>query len=182
MKKNCEKERNNKLLVKYLNETTKEIMNMQEVLQALTHLIQQSSNDYNEQSKELEKGKIYAQNLIISQKQFLKHAVHETNTPLSIIMGNIEMFEMQHGKNKFLSNIEVALKNVSSIYDDLSYLIKKDQIEYEAVHEIDLVDFVRSRIDFFSQSAIKFKSNFNFKASTEECIILNFNETKTYKE
>ena len=145
-------------------------------LQALTHLIQQSSNDYNEQSKELEKGKVYAQNLLNSQKQFLKHAVHETNTPLSIIMGNIEMFEIQHGKNKFLSNIEVALKNVSSIYDDLSYLIKKDQV-HEAEHEINLVDFVRSRIDFFSQSAIKFKSTFNFKASTEE-IIINFNETK----
>ncbi|QKJ21924.1 FIST sensor-containing two-component system histidine kinase [Poseidonibacter lekithochrous] len=157
------------------NETTS-ISEHARSLQALTHLIQQSSNDYNDQSKELEKGKIYAQNLLNSQKQFLKHAVHETNTPLSIIMGNIEMFEIQHGKNKFLSNIEVALKNVSSIYDDLSYLIKKDQVN-EAVHEIDLVDFVRSRIDFFSQSAIKFKSTFNFKASNDE-IIINFNETK----
>jgi len=145
-------------------------------LQALTHLIQQSSEDYSRQSKELEEGKVYAQNLVASQKQFLKHAVHETNTPLSIIMGNIEMFEMEHGKNKFLSNIEVAMKNVSSIYDDLSYLIKKDQIN-EATHMINLVDFVRSRIDFFSQSAIKFKSNFNFKAQIDE-ILVNFNEIK----
>ena len=145
-------------------------------LQALTHLIQQSSQDYNIQSRELEEGKVYAQNLLDSQKQFLKHAVHETNTPLSIIMGNIEMYEMESGKNKFLSNIEVAMKNISSIYDDLSYLIKKNQVN-EATHEINLVDFVRSRIDFFSQSAIKFKSEFNFSSQRKE-ILLNFNEIK----
>ena len=145
-------------------------------LQALTHLIQQSSKDYSEQSKELEEGRKYAQNLVDSQKQFLKHAVHETNTPLSIIMGNIEMFEMESGKNKHMSNIEVAMKNISSIYDDLSYLIKKNQVN-EATHEINLVDFVRSRIDFFSQSAIKFKSEFDF-SSQRKIIILNFNEIK----
>ena len=130
-------------------------------LQALTHLIQQSSTDYNEQSKKLEIGNTYAQNLIASQKQFLKHAVHETNTPLSVIMGNIEMFEMEYGKNKYLSNIEVAMKNIFSIYDDLSYLVKKDQVN-QATHKIDLVDFIRSRVEFFSSSALKFKSKFKF--------------------
>jgi signal transduction histidine kinase len=145
-------------------------------LQALTHLIQKSTKDYAEQSEELKKGKIYAQNLVDSQKQFLKHAVHETNTPLSIIMGNIEMYEMENGKNKHMSNIEVAMKNISSIYDDLSYLIKKNQVNV-ATHQINLVDFVRSRIDFFSQSAIKFKSEFNFSSQRKE-ILLNFNEIK----
>ena len=145
-------------------------------LEALTHLIQQSSNDYSKQSKELEEGKKHVQNLLDSQKQFLKYAVHETNTPLSIIMGNIEMFEMENGKNKYMSNIEVAMKNISSIYDDLSYLIKKNQIN-EATHKINIVDFVRSRIDFFSQSAIKFKSKFDFSSQKEE-IVLSFNEIK----
>ncbi|MFY9088013.1 FIST N-terminal domain-containing protein [Arcobacter aquimarinus] len=145
-------------------------------LQALTHLIQQSSKDYNQQSKELENGNIYAQNLIASQKQFLKHAVHETNTPLSVIMGNIEMFEMEYGKNKYLSNIEVAMKNIFSIYDDLSYLVKKDQVN-QATHDIDIVDFIRSRIDFFSSSALKAKSKLIFKSSKNK-IILNFNEIK----
>ena len=145
-------------------------------LQALTHLIQQSSQDYNEQSKELEKGNAYAQNLIASQKQFLKYAIHETNTPLSIIMGNIEMFEIQFGKNKYLTNIEIAMKNIFSIYGDLSYLVKKDQIN-PAIHRINFVDFVRSRIEFFTQTAIKFKSKFEFIHKADE-IILNFNEIK----
>jgi len=159
-----------------LEKDTQPISEHARSLQALTHLIQQSSEDYDKQSKELEEGKIYAQNLVDSQKQFLKHAVHETNTPLSIIMGNIEMYEMENGKNKHLSNIEVAMKNISSIYDDLSYLIKKNQVN-EATHEINLVDFVRSRIDFFTQSAIKFKSEFDFSSQRKE-ILLNFNEIK----
>lgn len=145
-------------------------------LQALTHLIQQSSEDYNRQSKELESKNIYAQNLITSQKQFLKYAIHETNTPLSVIMGNIDMFEIQFGKNKYLTNIEIAMKNIFSIYDDLSYLVKKDQIN-KATHRINLIDFIRSRIDFFTQTAIRFKSNFEFIHNRDD-IILNFNEIK----
>ena len=83
---------------------------------------------------------------------------------------------MEHGKNKYLSNIEVAMKNIFSIYDDLSYLIKKDHVN-DAVHKINIVDFVRSRIDFFSSSALKFKSKFQFQSLKDE-IIINFNEIK----
>lgn len=145
-------------------------------LQALTHLIQQSSKDYSEQSKELEVKNDYAQNLIDSQKQFLKYAVHETNTPLSVIMGNIEMYEMEHGKDKHLTNIEVAMKNLYSIYDDLSYLVKKNQVN-QATHQINLVDFVKSRIDFYKQNALRSKSNLNFSANRKK-ILLDFNEIK----
>ena len=159
-----------------LQSTESKISDYARSLQALTHLIQQSSRDYNEQSKELEIGNRYAQNLIEAQKQFLKYAVHETNTPLSVIMGNIEMYEMEFGKNKYLSNIEVAMKNLFSIYDDLSYLIKKNQVN-EATHKINLVDFVRSRIDFYTQNAIKSKTTLNFSFNQKE-IIINFNEIK----
>lgn len=145
-------------------------------LQALTHLIEQSSKDYSNQSKKLEEGNRYAQNLVESQKQFLKYTIHETNTPLSIIMGNIDMYEIEHGKNKYLSNIEVAMKNVFSIYDDLSYLVKKDHVN-KATHEINLVDFVRSRIEFFTQTALKFKSTLNFIHNIDE-INISFNEIK----
>lgn len=145
-------------------------------LKSLTHLIQKTTNDYQEQSKVLQNEKMYSQNLLASQKQFLKHAVHETNTPLSVIMANIELHEMENAKNKYVTNIEVALKNLCSIYDDLSYLVKKDQIEYPK-HEIDLVDYVRSRVDFFSQVAKKAKTKFIFEMPQQEMNIL-FNESK----
>lgn len=145
-------------------------------IQSLSNLVQQSTHDYQDQSKKLQEEKNYSQHLLNSQKQFLRHSVHETNTPLSVIMGNIELFEMEHGKNKYLSNIEVAMKNIFTIYDDLSYLVKKDQITYSK-HPIDLVDYVRSRIDFFTQVANQANLDFVFESSIPSMPIL-FNDTK----
>jgi len=145
-------------------------------IQSLTHLIQQSAKDYQEQSKKLNDEKIYSQHLLDSQKQFLKHAVHETNTPLSVIISNIELYEMENGKNRYLTNIEVALKNLFSIYDDLSYLVKKDQIAYPK-YKIDLADYIRSRVDFFEQVARKANSKFIFESAEIEMSIV-FNESK----
>lgn len=156
--------------------STDELSDYGRSLQALTHLIQQSNKDYDEKSRQLEETSKYSQNLLESQKQFLKYAVHEINTPLSIIMGNIEMFELENGKNKYVSNMEVALKNISSIYEDLSYLIKKDHVN-DVKQNINLVDFVKSRIDFFSQTAIKFKSEFNFIYENAN-VNIYFNEMK----
>ena len=173
-----------------LNETTnkksitqelKEVDNQKtskytKTMQTLTHLIEQSSKDYDEQSRNLEAEKINSQLLVASQKIFLRHAVHETNTPISVIMSNIELYEMEYGKNKYLSTIEVALKNIFNIYDDLSYLIKKDQVKYPK-RDIDFVDYIRSRIDFFNISAQQFGSNIIF-TSNFKTLVFNFNETK----
>jgi len=145
-------------------------------IQTLTHLVEQSSKDYDKQSMNLEVEKINSQMLLTSQKIFLRHAVHETNTPISVIMSNIELFEMEYGKNPYLSTIEVALKNIFNIYDDLSYLVKKDQVEYPQKN-IDLVDFIRSRIEFFEQSAQQIGSQIKF-FSDRESLMFNFNETK----
>jgi len=145
-------------------------------IQALTHLIQKSSEDYKKQTRRLEVEKTYSNHLLTAQKNFLKYSVHETNTPLSVIMSNIELFEMEFGKNRYLSNIEVAMKNIFSIYDDLSYLVKKDHMMYK-IQSIDIVDFIRSRIDFFSQNANLARSNFIFDCEKPE-IFISFIETK----
>lgn len=145
-------------------------------IQALTNLIQQSAKDQNEQALKLKEQMIYSQNLLQNQKLFLKNAVHETNTPLSVIMSNIDLFEMEHGKNEFIHNIEVAMKNLFSVYDDLSYLIKKDQLDYRR-YSIELVDFVRNRVDFFKNVATQKNSKFIFNTDIGEMQI-EFNETK----
>lgn len=145
-------------------------------IQKLTHLVEQSSKDYDEQSLKLEMEKINSQMLLTSQKIFLRHAVHETNTPISVIMSNIELFEMEFGKNQYLSTIEVALKNIFNIYDDLSYLVKKDQVVYPKKN-IDFIDFIRSRIEFFESSANQIGSKFVF-FSDKPSLDINFNESK----
>jgi signal transduction histidine kinase len=91
-------------------------------------------------------------------------------------MSNIELYEMEKGKNEYLSNIEIAMKNVFSIYDDLSYLVKKDHLTYK-VYSLDLIDFVRSRVYFFKNVATQISSKFNLESNCDEMII-NFSETK----
>ncbi len=154
----------------------KKELDSQRKLKKLLHLIKQSSKDYDEQSKKLEFEKINSQMLLTSQKIFLRHAVHETNTPLSVIMSNIELFEMEYGKNPYLTTIEVALKNIFNIYDDLSYLVKKDQVTYPK-KSLDIIDFIRSRIEFFRQSAKQIGSEIEFY-SDRKSLFLNINETK----
>ena len=64
--------------------------------------------------------------LIESQKHLLK-LLHEINTPLSIIQTNIDLLKMKIPNNKYITNIESGSKIIQNIYDDLSYLVKKDR-------------------------------------------------------
>jgi len=145
-------------------------------IQSLSNLVQQSNHDYEVQSKKLEEHIAYSENLLASHRQFLRYTVHEMNTPLSVIMNNIELHEMEFGKSRYLENIEVGLKSIFSLYDDLSYLVKKDHIP-SLKRSIDLVDYLRSRIEFFTQVVHKAKSHFIFESNVPHVSIF-FNETK----
>ena len=160
----------------FIKKENKKDTSYSKTIQSLTHLIEQSVRDYDEQSKRLEKQMNYSQNLLASHRQFLRYTVHEMNTPLSVIMSNIELYEMEYGRNLYLENIEVAVKSIFSMYDDLSYLVRKDRLHY-VKRNIDLVDYVRSRIDFFAQVANIAKSHFIFETNCEKAYI-SFNETK----
>ena len=138
-------------------------------IQALTHLINQSTYDYEQEAKKV-------QNLLESQKVFIRYAIHETNTPISAIISNIELFEMDYGKNEYLSNIEAAAKNIFNISDDLSYLMKKDQIK-DHKQNINLSHFIQSRIDFFTSLAEQSNHNILFQIDSDKTI-LKINETK----
>ncbi len=145
-------------------------------IQALTHLVQQSTADLEAQATTLEREKLFSQKLLSNQKVFMRHAIHETMTPLSIIMNNIELSALKLGKNNYLSNIEVAMKNIFTIYDDLSYLVKRNQRSYPK-YPIDFVDYLRSRIEFFTEVATQSNLSFSLKKNREVIEVL-FNETK----
>ncbi len=145
-------------------------------IRALTNLIEQSTRDYEVQAKKLEEQMRYSQKLLQGQRLFLRHAVHESNTPLSVMMSNIELYELEYGDNIYMQNIEAALKNLSGIYDDLSYLVRKDQVEYP-MQRIDLVTYLRSRIEFFEIVARQTGVRFLFNPACHFCPII-FNETK----
>lgn len=158
------------------NKEEDEEMSYAKTIESLTNLIQQSTRDYEIQSQRLEEQMRYSRNLLASHKQFLSYTIHEINTPLSVIMANMEIYDMKFERQDCFENIEVAIKNIYSLADDLSYLIKKDQFIY-LNRKIDLSEFVRDRVAFFEQVAIKAKSKFHLEIS-DDPMLINFNETK----
>ena len=136
-------------------------------------IIRLSRKDYEDK---LKKEKEYSQHLLASQKLFLRHTVHETNTPLAVIMANIELYELEFGKNTTLSNIDAATKNIYSIYDDLSYLTKKDHITYPK-QSIVLLDFIQSRVQFFDIVARQSQVSFEIHQKCSKAYI-EINETQ----
>lgn len=127
-------------------------------------------------NKNLEAEKTFSQELLKSQKEFLRYTVHETNTPLSVILTSIELYLMKHPKDRQLSKIEAATKNIFSIYDDLSYLVKKDHIEYKRT-VVNFNNFISSRVDFFREVAAFSLLELFYHAPREE-LYIHFNDTK----
>ncbi len=57
---------------------------------------------------------------------FIKDTTHELNTPVSAILNNIEMIDTTHLDAKTqhkIRRIEIAARTISTIYDDLTYLL-----------------------------------------------------------
>ncbi len=149
---------------------------LQELNLSLEDKVKEKTADLVLINKNLEEEKVFSQDLLNSQKEFLRYTVHETNTPLSIILTSIELFVMKNEKDRQLSKIEAAVKNIFNIYDDLSYLVKKDQVEYPKI-VIEIDNYLGSRLDFFAEVAELSKVSFNYIKSSKE-VYIYFNETK----
>ncbi|WP_169763383.1 sensor histidine kinase [Campylobacter mucosalis] len=90
--------------------------------------------------------------------RFLRDTTHEINTPLSVILMSIEMFEAN--PKKYLKNIKTAALTISNLYDDLvEFSLKKD----EAKTLVDLSSLIDERFLYFSdkanQKGLKISSN-----------------------
>ncbi|QOR62877.1 cache domain-containing protein [Sulfurovum sp. ST-21] len=138
-----------KILVSYVNEMVEEIHKKNSELKALNASLEekvvQKTAKLHEQIK-------YNEQLVAAQDSFIKHSIHEINTPLAVIMTHIDIYKMKYGENRYLSKIEAASKMISNIYDDLSYMVKKDRFVYEK-QILDFSSFLKERIVFFNEIA-----------------------------
>ncbi len=125
-------------------------------------------------TKELEASKQYAINIVEQQDKFVKDAIHEINTPLSIIIANIDLFKLKISNNKYLSKIEAGSKIIHNIYNDLEYMVKKDRIKYKK-QDIDLSLFLKQRVEFFNEIALG--NNLDFVLNIEDNINILINST-----
>ncbi len=134
----------------------------------LEHLNKHLEDTVEYQTKELT-------TLIDSQKKFLKNSVHEVNTPLAIIRTNIDLLKMHTPNNKYISNIESGAKIIQYIYDDLSYLIKKDRVDYPKEY-LDFTTYLEERLDFFH--GIATANDLHFITNIDKDIYIKFNKTE----
>ncbi len=137
-----------------------------------THMLEDLNKnlEYNvsEKTKELTK-------LIESQKTFIKNSVHEINTPLAIIQTNIDLLKMKIPNNKYITNIESGSKIIQNIYDDLSYLIKRDRVIYTKEY-LDFSKILFNRLSFFEEIAIS--NSLYFINNIDEDMYIKFNITE----
>uniref|UniRef100_UPI00404799CB sensor histidine kinase n=1 Tax=Aliarcobacter sp. TaxID=2321116 RepID=UPI00404799CB len=113
--------------------------------------------------------------LVESQKTFIKNSVHEINTPLSIIQTNIDLLKMKIPNNKYITNIESGSKIIQNIYDDLSYLVKKDRVIYDKEY-LNITQVLSNRLDFFDEIAIS--NSLYFIKNIEPDAYIKFNITE----
>ena len=83
---------------------------------------------------------------------FIKDSMHEINTPLSIINLNADLFAHKYGDNKYLQRMKSASKTLSTIYDDMNYLVKQGRVEH-AIQNIFMGEFIQNRVDYFKEIA-----------------------------
>lgn len=162
-----------KKMVSYVNEMVKKINQQKYTLMDLNENLELKVKN---KTHKLQIEKNFSQELLAKQKEFLRYTVHETNTPLSVILTSLELHLMEHQKTRHLAKIEAATKNIFNLYDDLSYLIKKDHIEYKK-STINFSDFLVSRVDFFNEVAILNGLRLNLDLLDEETFI-SINESK----
>lgn len=154
---------------KEFKEVANHINLMNENLQDLNKNLEQKVQ---KRTLELEKAKEYALALVQKQDRFIKDAIHEINTPLGIIIINIDLYNLKYGKNKYLGKIEAGAKIIHNIYNDLEYMIKKDRIEYPK-EKVNLTAFIKDRVEFFSEIAIG--NELYFKLENEENLYVEIN-------
>jgi len=66
---------------------------------------------------------------------------------------NIDLYNLKHEKNVYLIKIESAVKVLQNIYDDLSFIVKRDRVEY-AKEKIDFCQYLNERVEYFIDVAL----------------------------
>jgi signal transduction histidine kinase len=132
-------------LVKHVNAMVDTIHSRNLQLSELNASLEQKVRD---KTAKLQKEKAFSDQLVQSQDAFIKQSIHEVNTPLAVIMTQIDLYRHMHGEDRYLGHIEAAAKMLHTIFDDLRYMVKKERIDYPS-DTIDLGAFLQGRLTFF---------------------------------
>lgn len=90
--------------------------------------------------------------LLEEKRKFARHAIHELKTPLSVISLNNQLRKKSLGNDTYTQEIESAIKILKNSYNDMSYMISDNKIEYK-LEDINVGLFLKQRIDYFESIA-----------------------------
>ena len=145
-----------KKMVGYINSMVNEIhkkkKKLKDLNQKLEMKVAKKTQNLLEQNQLLAKEKGFSELLVKAQDRFIRRSIHEMNTPLAVIMTHIDIFRMKFGENRYMSHIEAGAKMIATLYDDLSYMVKKNRFDYRK-EWIDFSEFLLERIRFFQEVA-----------------------------
>lgn len=83
--------------------------------------------------------------------RFIKDTTHELNTPVTAILSNIETLQtlsLDPKTQKKINRIKIASRTLSTLYDDLTYLILHHNVASQD-EKVDLSALLWERIDYF---------------------------------
>ncbi len=83
-------------------------------------------------------------------KSLLKHSFHELYNPLSIIKTSAEMYGYRYPKNSYVDTMHAAAKSLHLIYEDLYYALETKKTSPHKNDVIDLSEFLRKRLEYFT--------------------------------
>lgn len=107
------------------------------------------------------------------QDFFLKKIIHEMNTPLGIITLNVNSLESNIGSKEEFEAIKASCKSLSSIYEDIYYLSKKETRTLD-IEEIDMMFYLSKRVSFFHELASV--KNIDIELHLEDDFFININK------
>jgi len=125
-------------------------INFRLMFDALKSLLEEiaQKKELEKSQKQLEESQLYTLQLLKEQDEFLKNAIHEMHTPLSVIITNIDLIRMNDIDCESLDAIEAASRTIQNSYQDMAYLMKRNH-ERKQKSIIDVKTFIKERIQYF---------------------------------
>jgi len=109
---------------------------------------------------------------------FIKDTTHELNTPVSVIVANIEGINVDglaEKEAKKIRRVDIAARTISNIYNDLTYLILHNDIAVKD-EDINLSRFLCERVDYFKVAMEQ--KRIHFEREVEEEIVIHMDRNK----
>jgi len=118
---------------------------------------------------------------VVLLDNFIKDTTHELNTPVSTILSNIEMLDtnaINESEVKKIRRISIAARTISTIYDDLTYLVLNHKLAYMN-EDIDLSSLLKERLEYFRDRYEQKKLTLHM--TIDDIVILHIDKTKAIR-